>query len=73
MWLPALLGWMGLAAAAALLGANVAASERSTTQRTLAGALVAWAQALLLAAAGSGVVLTADQGVTRRSWASTVT
>ena len=62
-WLPALLGWTGLAAAAALLVANVAASERGATQRTPAGALVASAQVLLLAAAGSGVVLTAGQGV----------
>jgi nitrite reductase (NO-forming) len=62
-WLPALLGWTGLAAAAALLVANVAASERGATQRTLAGALVASAQVLLLAAAASGIVLTAGQGV----------
>lgn len=55
-------GWALLAAAAALLAANIVASERTATQRTLPGTLVAAAQVPLLLATLAGFAASVADG-----------
>lgn len=55
-------GWALLLGAAMLLAANIVASERAATQRTLAGTLVAAAQVPLVVAAVVGLAATVSDG-----------
>ena len=55
-------GWTLLLAAATALAANIVASERAATQRTLPGVLVAGAQLPLMAAAIVGLSATIAEG-----------